>query len=239
MAQIKQVQKSQIDFNNIMNVSQDAIMARLNCHNIGRIIDFDATTQTCTIQLLQLKQFADEIYTPAPLVGVPLIIYGINDAFITMPNPVGSIALLFFMDRNIDTVMETGEQYTPETTRMHDFTDCIAITTFRTLNNSIQNYDTEAITLQYNKIVEDVAFTSIIKNYGNSLKLNVTNNSNINANIELSDKIKIENAQRNLKTLIQSLITTIKAITITNSAVSPASQQALENISSQFGELLQ
>lgn len=148
MAQIKQIEKAQINFNSVMQLSQDAIMARLNCHNIGKILDFNPATQTCTIQLMQIKQFNNRNITPAPLTDVPLIIYGAGSGYITMPDPTGTICILLFMDRNIDAFLETGENYPLETSRMHDFTDCIALTTFKTLANPLGDYDMDTVTIR-------------------------------------------------------------------------------------------
>lgn len=146
---IRQIEKAQINFNSVMQLSQDTIMSRINCHNIGKILSFNPDTQTADIQLMQIKRFNNEYITPTVLTDVPLIIYGAGGGHITLPDPTGSICLLLFMDRNIDAFLETGEMYTPTSTRMHDFTDCVALTTFKTLANPIQDYDTNAITMQF------------------------------------------------------------------------------------------
>ena len=174
MAKIKEVQKSQIDFNSVMRLAQDATMSRLNCHNIGRIEEFDGETQRCTVQLMQVKQFNNEYITPVPLTDVPLIIIGAGNGHITLPNPEGTICLLLFLDRNIDTFLETGEMYSPDTTRMHDFSDCVALTTFKTLANPIQNYDENAVTIFNSELIEAIQYDSNIKVYGNSVEINST-----------------------------------------------------------------
>ena len=239
MAKLENLPKSQPTFNDLMIMAQNNIMARTNCHNVGKIIEFDKSTQTCTVQIMQLKQFFDKTMAAAPITDVPLIVYGMGDGFITLPNPVGSICLLFFMDRNIDAFLETGELYEPDNTRLHDFSDCIAITTFSTLNNPIENYDDTAITIAYKKIVEDVLYNSVIKNLGNSVLLKVNTEENT-TQINISDKINIQNTSQNLAGLIQELITAIKAITVntTSGALMPSSQDALDEIADKFKELL-
>ena len=147
MAEIRKPENAKINFNIAMEIAQEAIMSRLNCHNIGRILEFDSATQTCTVEMMQIKQFNEQAFIPAPITQVPLIILGAGGGHITMPNPVGTICLLLFLDRNIDNFMETGEAYVPETSRMHDFTDCIALSTFTTLANPLSNYDDEAISI--------------------------------------------------------------------------------------------
>ena len=155
-----------------MDLSEESIMSRLNCHNVGRIIEFDPATQLCTVEMLQIKQFNDQYITPAPLTEVPLIILGAGGANITLPDPVGTVCLILFMDRNIDAFIETGETYTPDTARMHDFTDAVAISTIKTLVNPIKDYDTETVTIQYQN--------SNIK-VKDAISLNAKNDININS----------------------------------------------------------
>lgn len=240
MAKIRGIEKHFPDFSDAISSAQEAVMSRLNCHNVGKIIEFDSLTQTCTIQLMQLKQHGNSTYTPAPLTEVPLIIYGQGNAHITLPDPVGSICLVFFLDRNIDVFIQTGELYQPDTTRMHDFTDCIAVTTFKTSVDPIEDYDTEAISIIYTKLIEEVLYTAVIKNYANSILLQVNTQENT-SQIALTDKINIQNTNQNMAALIQNLIDTIKGLTINlkTGAVTTGSQDALDVVAEDFSELLQ
>ena len=238
MRKLAGIHKEEANLSEISQLLKDSVMSNLNCHNIGRIIEFDSTTQTCTVELMQIKQFNDQAFIPAPITQVPLIIYGSDNSYITLPNPVGSVCLLLFLDRNIDNFLETGEQYMPETSRMHDFTDAVALTTFKTLANPIENYDDNAITMYYKTIINDVLYEAVIKNAGNAINLKMINGNNF-SQINIASKIKIENNNQNLYTLIGNLITAINNITISNNAVSSASKTALNNVKTQFGELLE
>lgn len=235
MAEIRQVQRSQTNFNDVMAIAQDAIMSRINCHNIGRILEFDSATQTCTVEMMQIKQFNDQFLIPAPITQVPLIILGAGGGHITMPNPEGTICLLLFLDRNIDNFMETGEQYTPDTSRMHDFTDCIALTTFTTLANPIQNYDEDAITIFNEGLIEEVEKLSYIKIYPNIIQIATADG----ANIALNDKVSINNSTQDLGALIQALLTACEGIaTVNGGALTAASKQAFTNLKSEFEQLI-
>lgn len=236
MAEIRQIQRSQTGFNDIMTIAQDAIMSRINCHNVGRIIEFDKNTQTCTVELMQIKQFNDQFLTPAPITQVPLIILGAGGGHITMPNPVGTICLLLFLDRNIDNFLETGEQYTPDTSRMHDFTDCIALTTFKTAANSLQSYDENAISIFNEGLIDNVQKLSFIRIYPNIIQIETADS----VNITLNDKVSISNSTQNLGTLIKTLINTIRALTInlTTGAVTTGSKDALNAVLEDFKELI-
>lgn len=236
MAKIRGVEKTQADFNDIMIIAQDAIMSRLNCHNIGRIIEFDSATQTCTVEMMQIKQFNEQTFIPAPITQVPLIILGSGGGHITMPNPIGTICLLLFLDRNIDNFMETGEQYVPDTARMHDFTDAIALTTFTTLANPIQNYDENAITIFNEGLIEEVQKISYIKIYPNLIQIQAADG----ANIALNDKVSISNSAQNLGALIKELILAIEGLTInTNTGtVMQSSIDKLEQVAEKFAALI-
>lgn len=228
MAKIRQVEKAQIGFNETLDIQQDAIMSRLNCHNIGRILEFDPSTQLCTVELMQIKQFNDQAFIPAPITQVPLIILGAGNAHITMPNPVGTICLLLFLDRNMDSFLETGEQYMPETSRMHDFTDCVALTTFKTLVNPIENYDEDAISLLNEGVIDEINHATSLKVYPDSVEVQTTG------------KIKLANTTQNLALLMQSFVTACENITVnTNTGLlTPESKQAFTTLKIQFEELL-
>lgn len=218
--------RNDINFLELINLVKNNVQAALNCHNIGKIVEFNATKQTCTVQMMQVKQFNNNYYDPAPITDVPLIIYGAGGGHITLPNPVGTYCLLFFMDRNIDSFLETGEQYVPETTRMHDFTDCIAITTFKTLVNPIDNYDELAVSILNEKIIEEIPYNSFIKVYPDKIQMEVSQTSEDNpqqakiniddeihleadkgAVVKLSDKILLKNNLYNFMNLLDELIT--------------------------------
>lgn len=236
MAEIRQIEKAQINFNSVMQLSQDAIMARLNCHNIGRILDFEPVTQTCSIQLMQIKQFNKQQITPTILTEVPLIIYGAGGGHITMPDPTGTICVLLFMDRNIDAFVETEEPYVPQTSRMHDFTDCIALTTFKTLANPLTEYDEKAVTIMNEEIIEEVKQKSFIKVYSQQILMQ----NSLGGKISLTNKINIQNNQQNLASLIQSFLTACESISVdpNSGVITPASKQLFTDLKTQFEELL-
>ena len=164
MPPIKQIDRTNINDYQAWKISADSILSRLNCHNIGKIIEFDPQTQLCTVELMQIKQYGDKYYQPVPITQVPLIIYGTQNSYITLPDPTGAICLLLFLDRNIENFKLTGEKYTPETTRMHDFSDCVALTTFKTLADSIEDYDETSIKINYQnaniKIKDEIEINS-------------------------------------------------------------------------------
>lgn len=237
---IKNIQKLSQNEPNLMEIIglvKTNIFANLNCHNIGRILSFDKTTSTCTVELMQIKQMNKYAYTPVPLTDVPLIIYGAGNGHITMPDPTGTICILLFMDRNIDAFLETEEAYVPETTRMHDFTDCIALTTFKTLANPLTDYDEKAVTIMNEEIIEEVKHKSFIKVYAQQILIQ----NSLGGKISVTDKINIQNNQQNLSALIQSFLVACESIAVTpnSGVITPASKQMFTDLKAQFMELLQ
>lgn len=251
--------KDKISDYQAFKINQDMTFSKLNCHNIGRIIEFDPDTQLCTVEMMYIIDYRGQQITPVPITEVPLIIYGAQNGHITLPNPVGSICLLLFLDRNIDKFKQTGEQYTPGTTRMHDFTDCVALTTFKTLANPLENYDERAVSIFNNELIEEITYDSLIKVYGNQVFIQSNKqgdnaqNASINlapsfcsvnidngASIYLDNKVNISNQSQNLHDLIQSLILKIQDITINSDTMklTQGSVNALETVKTNFGALL-
>lgn len=241
MPDIQQISQNEPNIKDILGLLKTNVFANLNCHNIGKILEFNPNTQTCTVQLMQIKQFNNRRITPAPLTNVPLIICGAGGGHITMPNPVGTICILLFMDRNIDAFLETGESYVPPTTRMHDFTDCVALTTFKTLANPLTEYDEKAVTIMNEEIVEGIKNKSYIKVYGDNVQIKTTQGEAISAAINVSNKINIQNNSQNLASLIQSFLVACESIVVdpNSGALTPASKQLFTDLKTQFEELLE
>ena len=167
--EIRQVQKNDIDVNEILDLTQNSIMSKIFCHNIGKIVAFNSEYQTVDVELQQIKQYKGEYLQPSLLTDVPLYIYATNSAWITLPNLVGCTCIILSMDRNIDAYINTEETYVPITNRLHDITDSIALVTFKTQVNKIENYDTNALTIQHKKDT----FQAYIKNFANAIDTKV------------------------------------------------------------------
>lgn len=228
MAKINNLSKDTPNSLEINQLLKTYIMSTLNCHNVGRITAFDKDTQLCTVELLQVKQYNARSFIPAPITDVPLIILGGGGGHITMPDPVGTICLLIFMDRNIDNFIETGELYTPETTRMHDFTDCIALSTFKTLVNPIKDYDENAVSILNSEVVNEVQKATSLRVYPDFIDMLT------------SGKVRIANGYQNLATLMQNFITACQDLTVDTQTglVTTASRDMLTNLGMNFNELL-
>lgn len=233
---IQQLSQNTPNITDILGLLKTNVFANLNCHNIGKILEFNPQTCTCTVELMQIKQFNKKFYTPVPITEVPLIIYGSGGGHITMPDPTGTICILLFMDRGIDKFLKTNEKYPLDNARMHDFTDCIALTTFKTLANPLTEYDEKAVTIMNEEIIEEVKQKSFIKVYSQQILMQ----NSLGGQISVGEKINIQNNQQNLANLIQSFLTACESIAVdpNSGVITPASKQLFTDLKTQFEELL-
>ena len=198
-------------FNEVIDIVKDNISSNINCHNIGRIIAYDNTTNTVQVELMQLKQWQNRTITPVIIGDVPLVTFGSKQARITV-NPIGCNCVLLFMDRNIDNFMETGEQHLPDTNRMHNISDCVALLTIDSNVDTMPMYDENAMTISNNE--------AYIKLY--------------------NDTIEIANTKQKLSGLIQEFLVACENIAVTPNTgiITETSKANFTNLKTKFSELL-
>jgi hypothetical protein len=194
------------------------IFTQFNCHRVGIIQELDATSFTATIQIvdnLVKDTYNGTVQYPfPPLAGVPVFMPCDVDKGLTFPIGKGTECLVLFNDRDIDRWFSNGQVQKPNSARMHSLSDGLAIVGFRSLLRPLTNYNAAATELKY----------------GNTL-------------VSLDDKVKIQNATKNLKTLIDSFINVIKALQVVdpisgNLSITAATTTALNNIKTEFDALL-
>lgn len=214
--------KGNPNLEDVFEIVKEYTMAFINCSRIGRIRSFNPENCTAYIDIMELIPNNGNNEIPSILADVPVIFYGSRNTRITPPDIVGSNCLLIFQDRNIDNFLTTGEQYEPDNDRTHSYADCVALLTLNSYIDEPVMYDANALTL-YNG-------TQFAKIFNDSIKL-------------YADKIKLYNSQTTLLTLINTLIDTIKGLTTAGTsaaqAIDSTSQQALEDLKTQFEELLE
>ena len=131
-----------MDYSEITALKRD-ILSSLHCALPGRVVSFDAESQTAVIQpaVSRVIQSASSVIPSAvegspSSVSMPLL----RDVPVFMPvsfeiNP-GDACLVIFADCDIDNWFETGEAEVPESGRMHSLSDGFAFVGFRTRGNS-------------------------------------------------------------------------------------------------------
>ena len=200
----------------LLNELRTDLAYNFNCHQIGRIVSFDADTQSAKVQLAVLRMVPDPSKQPPVyvtktypvLVQVPVYINsGGKTGHITFPIEADDPCLVLFNDRDIDNWWMTGNTAAPNTPRAHDLSDGLALVGFRNKANAIAAFNTTDAELAYK---------------GGKLKIN--------------DKIALAGANMDLK----QLLTDIKlALTALDSKTGPSASVAIALVNTDIGLLLQ
>lgn len=214
----------------LLDLHKKDILLNANCTHIATVQSFDATKQTVTATINYTKTYyqmdvSSGTYAPYPvsypvLIDCPVVIVSGGHACLTMPIAQGDECLIFFNDRDFSSWFSSGNTgATPPTPRLHSFSDAIAMVGIRSRPNKVQNYDATRAVLRNGNAAVGV-------NNSNS-KVLVTSNYPTNSTT--------------LNSVLQSLITAIKNITVTVDGVpTPINNiSSFTSIGTQIGNLLE
>ena len=135
-----------------MNRRKAEIKSEINCVMIGTIQSFNATEQTATISLDFMRVLkgveqdqksgpVDRTVKYYPLVRCPVMILNGGGGYISFPIGVGDKCIVLFCDRDIDGWFSSGQTLPPNSGRVHDLSDGIALVGINSLLTSIDDYD--------------------------------------------------------------------------------------------------
>jgi len=210
----------------LIDMVKKDIFISLNCHAVGTVKSFNPTNQTITATINYKKSYFvkkeglkyDVEWKSYPiLMDVPVVCMGGGGWSLTFPIAEGDECLILFNDRALDTWWSSGQVTQLPSSRLHSFSDGIAIVGVRSVPNALPNYDMTRAVLS----------------------------SNGGAMVGVGDElIKIANETRNLNTLLQDLLTQLQALTVIcstpgNPSGVPVNSAALATIATQIGELLE
>ena len=117
------------DITSLFGKFKRTIMADINKVSIGIVSSFDSLKQTAQIELVFMRVIGQELMKYPTLVDVPCIcLQGDGgDARMTVPIKAGDMALVLFCDRDIDNWFAGADLSAPNSERLHDLSDGIAI----------------------------------------------------------------------------------------------------------------
>lgn len=214
------------DLKDLLDAQKRDIMFSMNCHAVGIVQSFNPTKQTLVAKIAYKKTYMQKgvggnfvpVFVDYPIIiDCPILCVSGGKANLTMPIKPGDECLLFFNDRDIDNWFQNSQVVAPETTRLHSFSDAMALVGLHSSTRVIPAYDPNRIGL-----INNVCGLSISETH-----------------------VRLFNLDTTLNTLIQQLITEIKSITTTNCVVgspvtlSPASIASLTALAVDFGGLLE
>jgi hypothetical protein len=177
----------------LLNLFKREIFLDFNCHAIAAVESFDSATQRIKAKMLYCKTvIKDGLEIPIEyplLVDIPMIILGGGNGRLTFPIAKGDQCLILFNDRDIDNWMAGAKSGHVASTRLHSFSDGIALIGFF----KVASYDTTRV-----KLANGSTYVGI-----SSSKVKVANSS---------DSLGV--VLKSLTDELASLITAIKAITV-------------------------
>lgn len=199
------------------------IFAGFNCHQLGRIVSFKAAAQTAEVELIIQRvvfnleqeigaglQLTPRVVDYPILVDVPVFVLSGGGAVITVPVAAGDECLVLFNDRDIDNWFATGAPAQPNTARMHNLSDGLALVGFRSKRNPVASYSMTDLELRF-----------------------------AGGKISIADKIRVANAATDLKTVLDNLITALTSWVDTHGDTpNPATIAALNAVKAQADSLL-
>lgn len=171
---------SEPQLHDLLDYWKKALKLEMAVHHVGTIESFDSSTQTCQVSINYLKTFLQvddtgntSITTQSyPLVvGCPCIVLGGGNGRLTFPIKAGDECLLLFNDRDMDNWFSGSNNSAPATTRLHSFSDAIALVGLRSLPHVIADYDAAACTFQNG--------SNYVKVYENKVQIQGGDNTNV------------------------------------------------------------
>ena len=136
------------DLPTLLDLKIRDILASTNCHQLGTIEIFNPVTVTATVSLNMKASVAGSVEEYPLLVDVPVFVLGGGDRVVTLPINPGDTCLVLFNDRDIDLWFSTGSAAVPNSPRIHDLSDGLALIGFRSSANPVSNYSSEDVEIR-------------------------------------------------------------------------------------------
>ena len=128
------------------------ILTKMNCVQLGTIKAFDSAKQTATVAInfmrvqkdipTEDKELVDQTVNYPLLVNCPVFILFGGTGRITFPIAAGDSCLVLFCDRDIDGWYKNGATLPPNSERVHDLNDGIALVVIKSLIAPLTGYNT-------------------------------------------------------------------------------------------------
>lgn len=191
--------KDEPDLADVLDLLKKTIFFDLNCHHVATIQSFDPVTQTCTATINYKKSFwksnskgvYQQVLLDYPILGdVPVFFLRGGVGSFTAPVAKGDQALIAFNDRSIDNWFIGGSDGTLSSSRAHALSDGMAFVGFASKNNPLADFSSDHAEVRYGQ-----------------------------SKVSVGEKIAIENASKNLKDILDTLMGYIKDLVDATSAI--------------------
>jgi len=216
------------DLRALLDNFKSEVMQATNAHKVGIIESFNPTLQTASVRIATLAQ-TNQGQIPYPLLtDCPVYFPAGGGAYMTFPIAVGDHCLVLFNDQDIDNWFTTGNVVVPNTERTHSLSDGMVLVGWRTKANQVPVPDATAVALRNGGSYVTIAPSGVISVY-----------SEDGAVLQLSNKVRLLNADQNWGALMQDFLTVLTAwVNTGGSTPNAATVTALNGIKTRFSELL-
>ncbi len=119
----------------------------------GSIISFDDATQLAEVRLEipRIARDLDGTETEEPIQNlpeVPVQFFGGGGFFSTYPVAAGDECMVFFFERDASAWLASGGVQAPNTLRIHDYSDAVAVVGLNSEGNRIANFNGSALEIR-------------------------------------------------------------------------------------------
>lgn len=196
------------DLRELLHKIKYEVKSEINCVSVGRIVTFYPSTQTADISInykrvlknrsaVKAGEYTDFMLEYPTLLRCPVMVMNGGGGYISFPITAGDSCIILFNDRDMDLWLEEESVVSaPNTERMHDLSDAIALVGIKSIGSVIQSYDSTSLKVSYKNT------TIVIKTNGdleitgaNDISISSGGDINLNASGDVSisgDTITIE-----------------------------------------------
>jgi hypothetical protein len=214
------------------------LSSTLNCHRTGRIVSFNATNQTASVEITALAQVNGAQIAYPVLTDCPVVVLNGGGATLEFPITAGDTCLVLFNDTDLDKWYTTGNTVVPNTPRTHSLSDGLVLVGVRNLSNPIASYSGTKFRIRYKGALVEI-------DTGGNMLLQTPSGASLTAlsadggKVQLTGKVRIANSDTNLLVVLNDLIETLKAWVNTGGSVpNAATITALNNVKTEVSQLL-
>lgn len=143
----------------LLDLVKKELLLTLNCHAMAQIQSFDAETQTVTATILYKQAYEQRdprtgkystVLVDYPLlIDAPAVVLGGGGGALTFPIQPGDECVILFNDRDIDNWFSGAPNGAVNSDRLHSMADGIALVGVRSLEKTLDDYDTERAALTF------------------------------------------------------------------------------------------
>jgi len=177
----------------------------LNCHQVGRIVSYDITKRTASVQISVLRVLGDREVAYPLLTDCPVMFPAGGGAILSFPIKPGDLCLVLFNDRDLDTWFAEGSDSVPNTARAHSLSDGIALVGLGNLARPLPGSTVglqDVVSLQYNGSfirIQPTGEVSVAYSIGGG----------VYSSVVFGPKIRLANNATDLKLVLDELFTVL------------------------------